>query len=57
MGIGEQMPELAENVENDDSGASVGQHSQLLITFGQACLNNMGATTENLGQNINVTSY
>ena len=51
----EQMPELAENVENDDSGASGGQHSQPLITFGQAHLNNMGATTENFGQSINVT--
>ena len=44
----EQMPELVENVENDDSGASGGQQSQTLITFGQVRLNNMGATTENL---------
>ena len=40
----EQMPELVDDTENDDSG-----------DFGQACLNNMGATSENLGQNINVT--
>ena len=33
----------------------VGQQSQPLITFGQAHLNDMGATTENLGQSINVT--
>ena len=32
-----------------------GQQPQPLIIFGQACLNNMGATTENLGQSINVT--
>ena len=51
----EQMPELVENVENDDSGASGGQQSQPLITFGQAHLNNMEATTENLGKSINVT--
>ena len=43
----EQMPEL---VENDDSGTSGGHQSQPLITFGQAHLNDMGATTENLGQ-------
>ena len=30
----EQMPELVENVENDDSSASRGQQSQPLITFG-----------------------
>ena len=51
----EQMPELVDDTENDDSGASGGQQSQPLINFGQACLNNMGATTENLGQSINVT--
>ena len=45
----EQMPELVDDTEN------WGQQSQPLITFGQACLNNMGATTENLGQSINVT--
>ena len=50
----EQMPDLVENVEND-SGASGGQQSQPLITFGQVCLNSMGDTTENLGQSINVT--
>ena len=51
----EQVPELVESVENEDRGASVGQQSQPLITFGQAQLNNMGDTTENLGQSINVT--
>ena len=51
----EQVPELVENVENDDSGTRGGQQSEPLITFGQAQLNNMGATTEYLGQSINVT--
>ena len=50
----EQMPELVDDTENDDSGANGAQQSQPLITFGQACLNNMGATTDNLGQSINV---
>ena len=51
----EQMPELVDDTENDDSSASGGQQPQPLITFGQACLNNMGATTDNLDQIINVT--
>ena len=51
----EQMPELVDDIENDDSGTSGDQQSQPLITFGQAHLNDMGATTENLGQSINVT--
>ena len=51
----EQMPELVDDTENDDSGANGSQQSQPLITFGQVGLNNMGATTENLGQSINVT--
>ena len=51
----EQMPELVDDTENDESSANGGQQSQPLITFGQAHLNNMGTTTENLGQNINVT--
>ena len=51
----EQMPELVDDTENDDSSTSRDQQLQPLITFGQACLNNMGATTENLGQSINVT--
>ena len=51
----EQVPELVENVENDDSCASGGQQPQPLITFSQVQINNMGATTENLGQSINVT--
>ena len=51
----EQMPEMVENVENYDSSTRGGQQSQPLITFGQVHLNNMGATTENLGQSINVS--
>ena len=51
----EQIPELVDDTENDDSSANGGQQSQPLITFGQAHLNNMGATTENFGQSINVT--
>ena len=45
----EQVPELVENVANDDSSASGGQQSQTLITFGQTYLINMGTITENLG--------
>ena len=55
MDMEEQMPELVDDTENDDSGTSGDQQSQPLIPFGQAHLNNMGATTENLGQSINVT--
>ena len=51
----EQMPEYWLMILKDDSGTSGDQQSQPLITFGQACLNNMGDTTENLGQSINVT--
>ena len=51
----EQVAELVENVENDDSSASGGQQPQPLITFGQVQINNMGDTTEDLGQSINVT--
>ena len=51
----EQMPELVYINANDNTKASGGQQSQPLITFGQAHLNNMGNTTENLGQSINVT--
>ena len=51
----EQMPHLVDDTENDDSCANGGQQSQPLITIGQAHLNNMWATTENLGQSINVT--
>ena len=51
----EQMPELVDDTENDDSSTSGDQQSQPLITFGQACLNNMGDTTESLSQSINVT--
>ena len=51
----EQMSELVDDTEMDDSGTSGGQQSQPLITIGQVHLNNMGATTENLGQSISVT--
>ena len=51
----EQMPELVDDSENEDSSTRVNQQSQPLITFGRVWLNNMGATTENLGQSINVT--
>ena len=42
----EQMPKLVDDMENDDSSTSGDQQSQPLITFGQACLNNIGDTTE-----------
>ena len=51
----EQMLELVDNTENDDSGMSGEQQLQPLITFGQVQLNDIGATSENLGQSINVT--
>ena len=51
----EQMPELVDDSENEDSSTRVNQQSQPLITFGQVQLNNMGVATENLGQSINVT--
>ena len=51
----EEMPELVDETENDDSGTSGDQQSQPLITFGQAHLNDIEATIENLGQSINVT--
>ena len=38
----EQMLELVENTENDDSSASGDQQSQPLITFGQTCLKKYG---------------
>ena len=49
MDMEEQMPELVDEI------VRVNQQSQPLITFGQVRLNNMGATTKNLGQSINVT--
>ena len=55
MDMEEKMPELVDDTENDDIGTSGDQRSQPLITFGQAHLNDVGATTENLGQSINVT--
>ena len=54
MDMEKQMPELVDDTENDDSGAIGGQQSQPVITIRQACLNNMGDTTENLSQSINV---
>ena len=51
----EQIPELVDETENDDSGTSGDQQSQPLITFGHTHINDMGATTENLGQSMNVT--
>ena len=51
----EQMPELVDDTENDDSSANGDQQSQPVITIGQVHLNNMEDTTENLGQSINVT--
>ena len=51
----EQMPELVDDTENDNSSARGGQQSQPVITIGQVHLNNMWKTTGNLGQSINVT--
>ena len=51
----EQMPELVDDTDNDDSGTGGDQQLQPLITFGQVRLNNMGDTTESLSQSINVT--
>ena len=47
----EQIPEL---VDISDEGDTNGDR-QTLITFGQARLTNMGDTTENLSQGVNVT--
>ena len=47
----EQMPEL---VDISDDGDTNGD-KQSLITFGQVQLTNMGDTTENLSQGVNVT--
>ena len=38
----EQMPELIDDTENDDSGTGGDQQSQPLITFGQVHLSDMG---------------
>ena len=51
----EQMPDLVDDTENDDSCTNGGKQLQPLITFEQVHLNNMGTTTETLGQSINVT--
>ena len=48
----EQMPELVDDSENEDSSTRVNQQLQPLTTFGQVWLNNIGATAENLGQSI-----
>ena len=50
----EQMPELVDDTDDDDSSTRMDQQSQPVITFGQVHLNNMGTITENLGQSINV---
>ena len=55
MDMEEQMPELVDDSENEVNSTRENQQSQPLITFGQAQLNNMGTTTENLGQSVNVT--
>ena len=49
--VEEQIPEL---VDISDDGNTNGDQ-QTLITFGQAQLTNMGDTTENLSQGVNVT--
>ena len=49
--VEEQMPEL---IDISDDGDTNGDQ-QSLITFGQAQLTNMGDTTENLSQGLNVT--
>ena len=51
MEVEEQMPEL---VDISDDGDTNGDQ-QPLITFGQVQLTNMGDTTENLSQGVNVT--
>ena len=51
MEVEEQMPEL---VDISDDGDTNGDQ-QPLITFGQVRLTNMGDTTENLSQAVNVT--
>ena len=42
MDMEEQIPDLVDDTENDDSGTSGGQPSQPLITIGQVCLNIWG---------------
>ena len=49
--VEEQIPEL---VDISDDGDTNGDQ-QTLITFGQVRLTNMGDTTENLSQGVNVT--
>ena len=51
----EQMTELVDDTDNDDSSTGGDQQLQPLITFGQVHLNDMGDTTESLSQSINVT--
>ena len=47
----EQKPELVDISDDGD----INGDQQTLITFGQARLTNMGDTTENLSQGVNVT--
>ena len=49
--VEEQMPELVDISDDDDTNGD----QQPLITLGQVQLTNMGDTTENLSQGVNVT--
>ena len=51
MEVEEQMPELVDISDDGDTN----EDQQPLITFGQSHLSNMGDTTENLSQGVNVT--
>ena len=51
MEVEEQMPELVDISDDDDTNGD----QQSLIIFGQVRLTNMGDTTENLSQGVNVT--
>ena len=55
MDMEEEMPELVGDSENEVSSTRESQQSQPLRIFWTGILNNMGATTENLGQSVNVT--
>ena len=51
MEVEEQMSELVDTSNYGDTNGD----QQPLITFGQVLLTNMGDTTENLSQGVNVT--
>ena len=55
MDMEERIPELVDDSENEVSSTKENQQSQPLRIFGQAQLNKMGATTDDLGQSVNVT--